>query len=42
MRRAGREAVEASARRISRRALVLTYQPGGNRMFKVDAKRETG
>jgi ectoine hydroxylase len=25
-----------------RRALVLTYQPGGNRMFKVDAKRETG
>ncbi len=24
----------------SRRALVLTYQPGGNRMFKVDAKRE--
>lgn len=26
----------------SRRALVLTYQPGGNRMFKVDAKRETG
>ena len=26
----------------SRRALVLTYQPGGHRMFKVDAKRETG
>ncbi len=26
----------------SRRALVLTYQPGGNRMFKVDAKREIG
>lgn len=26
----------------SRRALVLTYQPGGNRMFKVDAKREAG
>jgi phytanoyl-CoA dioxygenase PhyH len=26
----------------ARRALVLTYQPGGNRMFKVDAKRETG
>jgi ectoine hydroxylase-related dioxygenase (phytanoyl-CoA dioxygenase family) len=25
-----------------RRAIVLTYQPGGNRMFKVDAKRETG
>ena len=26
----------------ARRALVLTYQPGGHRMFKVDAKRETG
>lgn len=26
----------------SRRALVLTYQPGGNRMFKVDLKREVG
>jgi ectoine hydroxylase-related dioxygenase (phytanoyl-CoA dioxygenase family) len=26
----------------SRRALVLTYQPGGHRMFKVDAKREAG
>lgn len=26
----------------SRRALVLTYQPGGHRMFKVDAKREVG
>ena len=26
----------------SRRALVLTYQPGGRRMFKVDAKREAG
>ena len=25
-----------------RRALVLTYQPGGLRMFKVDAVRETG
>lgn len=25
-----------------RRALVLTYQPGGRRMFKVDAKREAG
>jgi len=25
-----------------RRALVLTYQPGGGRMFKVDAKREAG
>ncbi len=24
----------------NRRALVLTYQPGGNRMFKVDALRE--
>jgi ectoine hydroxylase len=23
-----------------RRALILTYQPGGQRMFKVDAKRE--
>jgi hypothetical protein len=23
-----------------RRALIITYQPGGNRMFKVDAKRE--
>ena len=26
----------------SRRAMVLTYQPGGRRMFKVDAKREAG
>src|SRR5262245_21969904 len=26
----------------SRRAIVLTYQPGGHRMFKVDAKREVG
>ena len=25
-----------------RRAFVLTYQPGGHRMFKVDAKREAG
>ncbi len=25
-----------------RRALVLTYQPSGRRMFKVDAKREAG
>ena len=25
-----------------RRAIVLTYQPGGRRMFKVDAKREAG
>jgi ectoine hydroxylase len=25
-----------------RRALVITYQPGGHRMFKVDAKRECG
>jgi len=25
-----------------RRAFVITYQPGGNRMFKVDAKREVG
>jgi ectoine hydroxylase len=25
-----------------RRALVITYQPGGHRMFKVDAKREVG
>jgi ectoine hydroxylase-related dioxygenase (phytanoyl-CoA dioxygenase family) len=25
-----------------RRALVLTYQPGGHPMFKVDAKREVG
>lgn len=25
-----------------RRALVITYQPGGRRMFKVDAKREAG
>jgi ectoine hydroxylase len=25
-----------------RRALVITYQPGGRRMFKVDAKREVG
>jgi ectoine hydroxylase-related dioxygenase (phytanoyl-CoA dioxygenase family) len=27
---------------LRRRALVLTYQPGGRRMFKVDAKREVG
>jgi len=26
--------------RAARRALVVTYQPGGHRMFKVDAKRE--
>jgi len=26
----------------SRRALVITYQPGGQRMFKVDAVREAG
>lgn len=25
-----------------RRALILTYQPGGHRMFKIDAVRETG
>jgi ectoine hydroxylase len=25
-----------------RRALVLTYQPGGRRMFKIDAKRDAG
>jgi ectoine hydroxylase-related dioxygenase (phytanoyl-CoA dioxygenase family) len=25
-----------------RRALVLTYQPGGHRMFKVDARRDAG
>jgi hypothetical protein len=25
-----------------RRAMVLTYQPGGRRMFKVDAKRDAG
>jgi hypothetical protein len=25
-----------------RRAIVLTYQPGGHRMFKVDAKRDVG
>jgi hypothetical protein len=25
-----------------RRAMVITYQPGGNRMFKVDAYREAG
>ncbi len=25
-----------------RRALLLTYQPGGHRMFKIDAKREAG
>jgi len=25
-----------------RRAFVITYQPGGNRMFKIDAKREAG
>jgi ectoine hydroxylase-related dioxygenase (phytanoyl-CoA dioxygenase family) len=33
---------EANRSDTSRRALVLTYQPGGNRMFKVDAKREVG
>jgi phytanoyl-CoA hydroxylase len=26
----------------ARRALVLTYQPGGHRMFKVDATRNAG
>jgi hypothetical protein len=26
----------------ARRALLFTYQPGGHRMFKVDAKREAG
>jgi len=26
----------------ARRAFVITYQPGGHRMFKVDAKREVG
>ena len=26
----------------ARRALVLTYQPGGRRLFKLDAKREAG
>jgi len=26
----------------ARRAIVLTYQPGGRRMFKVDAKRDAG
>jgi hypothetical protein len=26
----------------ARRAFVVTYQPGGHRMFKVDAKREAG
>ncbi|MFQ5416008.1 MAG: phytanoyl-CoA dioxygenase family protein [Myxococcota bacterium] len=26
----------------ARRALVITYQPGGNRMFKVDAERDAG
>ena len=25
-----------------RRAMVLTYQPAGRRMFKVDAKRDAG
>ena len=25
-----------------RRALVLTYQPGGHRMFKIDAVRDCG
>jgi ectoine hydroxylase-related dioxygenase (phytanoyl-CoA dioxygenase family) len=33
---------EPNLSETSRRAIVLTYQPGGNRMFKVDAKRETG
>jgi ectoine hydroxylase-related dioxygenase (phytanoyl-CoA dioxygenase family) len=27
---------------LLRRAMVLTYQPGGRRMFKVDAKRDAG
>jgi ectoine hydroxylase-related dioxygenase (phytanoyl-CoA dioxygenase family) len=27
---------------LLRRAIVLTYQPGGRRMFKVDAKRDAG
>ncbi|MFP6607660.1 MAG: phytanoyl-CoA dioxygenase family protein, partial [Myxococcota bacterium] len=25
-----------------RRAMVLTYQPAGNRMFKIDATRDAG
>jgi len=33
---------EPNRSNAGRRALVLTYQPGGGRMFKVDAKRETG
>jgi ectoine hydroxylase-related dioxygenase (phytanoyl-CoA dioxygenase family) len=33
----GSEPNHSAARR---RAVVLTYQPGGHRMFKVDAKRE--
>jgi ectoine hydroxylase-related dioxygenase (phytanoyl-CoA dioxygenase family) len=35
----GSEPNRSAARR---RAVVLTYQPGGRRMFKVDAKREAG
>lgn len=35
----GSEPNESNERR---RAMVLTYQPGGRRMFKVDAKRDAG
>jgi hypothetical protein len=33
---------EPNASDALRRAFLFTYQPGGNRMFKVDAKREAG
>lgn len=33
---------EPNASDAPRRAMVLTYQPGGRRMFKADAKREFG
>jgi ectoine hydroxylase-related dioxygenase (phytanoyl-CoA dioxygenase family) len=40
--RRGLHGSEPNLSEESRRALVLTYQPGGHRMFKVDAKREAG
>ena len=33
---------QPNASEALRRALVITYQPGGHRMFKVDAEREAG
>jgi ectoine hydroxylase-related dioxygenase (phytanoyl-CoA dioxygenase family) len=33
---------QPNASEQKRRAVVLTYQPAGHRMFKVDAMREAG